>query len=491
MLGLTAAAAVLTLRSPFLGLGVLVAGMAFHNFLIMGLIKLGSSHLLIRIVQSWKEVLIALLLVIAALRLYRGYRQGAIARLVVLDWIVIAFFALMVLYLVLPSGVLHGHANFQQRIAAFRLAVYMPVLYALGRSFQAPAPHDLAGVAWMVVGAAALVGLFGLYELWFVPTRTWLSWGINDFSAWLGFRYSGPGNLPENFFQTLPSGLYLRRMVSTYLSPLGIAYTGLLVFPIAVVLVDRQRRGTVAAFLASFALMFMIAGLLFSVTRLAIFALAAEGILLAVLIRRPWVTIMAPLLVVAVFAVLAIYPQVGPAVDSNLVAGGPNRGGIIRAGDPSFIEHLKTVEADAKVAARHPLGEGLGSAGSSANRFTSGTSSNPDYAPGESAVLTMFVDTGLVGGAAYLAMYLLGLVQAARALLKAKPGTWESVLPLSALVGGLALVPITLTSDVWGDLSVLFLFWWGVGYSAGQARDAVPVISALRSQYHRLKPAAT
>jgi hypothetical protein len=28
------------------------------------------------------------------------------------------------------------------------------------------------------------------------------------------------------------------------------------------------------------------------------------------------------------------------------------------------------------------------------------------------------------------------------------------------------LIPITLTSDVWSDFSVTFLFWWAVGYSA-------------------------
>jgi hypothetical protein len=31
---------------------------------------------------------------------------------------------------------------------------------------------------------------------------------------------------------------------------------------------------------------------------------------------------------------------------------------------------------------------------------------------------------------------------------------------------GLALVPITMTTDLWGDLSVTFLFWWSAGASA-------------------------
>jgi hypothetical protein len=456
-----------TRRHPLIGLGVLVGGMAFHNFLIMVLIRLGTDHTLIRMVQSWKEGILALLIVIAALRLLRAYREGRLGRPIALDWVAAIFLLLMVIYLLLPSSVLHGHSNFQQRFAAFRLAAYMPVLYALGRTFSAPTRWEIERMAWIVVGAGAIVGIFGLIELWFVPTRAWLDWGVNDFSAWLGFQYAGPGHLPENFFQTLPSGLFLRRMASTYLSPLGVAYTGLIVFPLAVALVDQQPRRTKQAFIASFAFMFLVGGIYFSITRLAMFALACEGILLALILRRKWVAIMAPLLVVGVFLVLAIYPQVGPAVDENLVAGGPQRGTIIRTGDPSFQEHLKTLAADLKVAERHPLGVGLGATGTSANRFGADTK-NPDYAPGESAVLTTFVDTGVLGGLAYLAFYFMGLVWSGRALWRLR-GTMESALPMAAAVGGLALIPITLTSDLWGDLSVLFLFWWAVGYSASVA----------------------
>jgi hypothetical protein len=44
----------------------------------------------------------------------------------------------------------------------------------------------------MIVGAGALVGAFGLVELFWIPTRAWLDLGINQFSAWLGFHYGGP-----------------------------------------------------------------------------------------------------------------------------------------------------------------------------------------------------------------------------------------------------------------------------------------------------------
>jgi hypothetical protein len=36
-------------------------------------------------------------------------------------------------------------------------------------------------------------------------------------------------------------------------------------------------------------------------------------------------------------------------------------------------------------------------------------------------------------------------------------------------------VPITLTSDLWADLSVTFLFWWAAGASAALAARAAVV----------------
>jgi hypothetical protein len=305
-----------------------------------------------------------------------------------------------------------------------------------------------------------------MVELFVVPTRTWLDWGVNLFSQWLGFQYKGPGGLPENFFQTLPDATYLRRMVSTYLSPLGIAYTALLVFPLAVVFLDRQRRGTRSQALAAVALIFLLAGILFSVTRLAMFALAGEAVLLAILIRTPWVYIQVPVVLAAIVMVIAFYPRIGPVVDSHLNPVTTSSATVVTAGDSSFAEHLKTILADMKVAAGHPLGAGLGSSGTSANRFTSGPRTGSDYAPGESAVLTMFVDTGVLGGLAYVALYVLGMFESLRGLIAAPRRGLESALPMVAVVGGLALIPITLTSDLWGDLSVTFLFWWAIGYSA-------------------------
>ncbi len=323
-----------------------------------------------------------------------------------------------------------------------------------------------------------------------MPTRDWLNWGVNQFSAQLGYHYNGPQGLPENFFQTLGPNAYLRRMVSTYVSPLGIAYTGLLVFPLAVMLIEgpqtRLRRVLAAACLT-----FLVLGIMFSVTRLALVALVGESVLVATFLRRPWQQGLVVLLLVGVLAILFGYPAIGPLVDSNLNplphGGG---GGIVSAGDPSLLEHIRTVTADLKVAITHPLGLGLGSAGSSSIRF-GGDPQNPNYALGESAVLTMYVDTGVVGGTLYVLFYLYGLVLAAQGLLRNRRQTWQAALAMVTLIGGLSLIPITFTSDVWGDLSVTFLFWWAVGYAASLAYGTVRVVEPRPSPAPRPKVAST
>ena len=87
-----------TRRHPFVGLGLLVAGMAFHSFLLMLLLRLETPTLLVRAFQGWKEVLLALLTVIAALRVYDRARSGQLGPILLTDWIAGAFAMLAVVY---------------------------------------------------------------------------------------------------------------------------------------------------------------------------------------------------------------------------------------------------------------------------------------------------------------------------------------------------------------------------------------------------------
>ena len=444
---------------PFRALALLVAGMAFHNFVLMVLLRLGTPALLVRAVQSWKEIVLVLLALLAARLALRRPRPALRPALTRLDMVALAFVALALLYLVLPGHLLGNQANLSQRLVGLRLVLLLPALYAFGRIFPPPNRRELAVSGGLILGAGAIVGLFGLLELWLIPTHVWLDWGVNQLSAWLGFHYAGPRGLPENFFQTASEGLLLRRMVSTYVSPLGIAYTGLLVIPIGTALViAARRRSQLFVSVAAVGLALLLTGLFFSVTRLALAAALVElGILMA-LFRRPWLIAATALAVLGTAFMLFQYTNVGPVVERDLstVTPRPAQLHIVSGQDPSLREHGQQLTFDMKYALHHPLGTGLGS---SVHRF------GVSQGTGESAIFDMFGDLGVIGGLLYLAFFLWSVAIGFLAYRRRQRDALGSLLPLVALVGGIGLLPITLTSDVWGDLSVTFLFWWAAGSS--------------------------
>jgi hypothetical protein len=454
--GLYAVAIRVILQVPFRALGILVGGMAFHNLMLMILLRLGTPLALVRIVQFWKEGILLLLVLLAARAARDAWRGGSRPRLLFLDWLMLAFTLVVLVYAVVPARVFGVDVTPAQRLVGLRLDLFLPALYLFGRVFLPVRRTDITWVLGAIVGSAAVVGLVAVAELWLVPTRVWLDLGVNQLSSWLGFTYHGPGGLPENFFQPGAEGLLLRRAVSTYVSPLGIAYAGLLIVPLAITLA-LGREWTRARTIRVGLLGLTILGILFSVTRLAMGLMALEVALLALLFRRLWLFATAGLVAAGVIFVLYVYPQVGPVVDRNLNAvGHPQTLHLVTSSDPSLREHVGLLGYDLEYVRLHPLGTGLGSA---VHRFglSQGT--------GESAIFDFFGELGVIGGALYLPTYFLMTLAGLRALVRARRDRLLAALPLVASIGGLMLFLITMTSDVWGNFAVTFLFWWAAGYS--------------------------
>ncbi len=469
-------ALIAVLRVPFRALGVLVAGMAVHNFLLMLLLRLGTPGFVVRVLQSWKEGILVLLAALVAQRVWKAIRplpdpplQGRegtvlqraaeiLRRFAPMDWVAAAFALLLLVYLVIPASVLHGQAGYARRVIEFRQLILIPLLYTYGRVFWPARREDLSWVFRLILGAAGVVGLFGIIELFFVPTLTWLDWGITQLSDWLHYAYNGPQHFPDYFFQTTSEGLLLRRMVSTYVSPLGIAYTGLLTVPLAVRLLGARRTGLPSWFTAT-SIVLLVMAIMFSVTRLAIALLIIEMLLLLVLLRRRWLFAAVPAVCALALVVVFQYINFGPLTyyDLRPVLVRPQHmalGGS--SSDPSIRGHMATLRTDIEYAIAHPLGTGLGSSihqfGSSGGR-------------GESAIFDVFDDAGLVTGALYLALYAMAIAYGFLAWRARKDDPLLSAIPLVACVGGLILAPIALTSEVNGDFSVTFLFWWAAGFA--------------------------
>jgi hypothetical protein len=449
-------------RAPFRGLGVLVAGAAIHNLMLMVLLRLGTPGVLVRIVQAWKEGILLLLFVLVLRVAWRSLRSGRRPKLLAIDLVMAAFAVIVVVYLLIPPGIFGAPLTFSQRVLGARVLLQLPLLYLFGRVFFSLRRADLVWNLSMIAGAAGVVGLLGFIEVWFVPTKAWLDAGVNLLSSWFGFTYHGPRGLPENFFQPAGQTLFIRRMVSTYVSPLPIAYTGLLVLPIAVGLLLVKRPSDRAAVVRVSFLAFLVIGVLLSVTRLAMLLLVAEFFVLAVIWRRRWLLWATPVAGLLVALVFIGYVRVGPLVDAHVdpVHNRPPGLRIVSSRDSSVGEHSATLAFDIQYVLQHPLGTGVGT---SIHRFGTG------QGIGESAYFDVFGETGFIGGLVYTVAYALIIFYGLRALLRNRDDPLVAALPVVSLVGGLALLPITLTSDVWSDPSVTFLLWWSAGYTVALA----------------------
>ena len=127
----------------------------------------------------------------------------------------------------------------------------------------------------------------------------------------------------------------------------------------------------------------------------------------------------------------------------------------LATGDDSSIQgHFSALSSGLRFVEEHPLGVGLG---------TSVTRYGSTSGPGESALFAIGADIGLLGLLLFMVLYG-GLVLAGLAL----AWFWREDVSKCALgavvgVGGLALAPVVLTTQVWGNFSVTFLFWWLAG----------------------------
>ncbi len=131
------------------------------------------------------------------------------------------------------------------------------------------AARTSAGWRGPLLGTAGLVATLGLLDVYLIPIGWWRTNGVVDyFHKHLGYVYHGTGEnprvagLPENFvFNVGGDKPFLRRLVSTFLSPLASSYLFVVALVGAAALVRRRR--TVAIVLVAVAA----AGLLWTFSR--------------------------------------------------------------------------------------------------------------------------------------------------------------------------------------------------------------------------------
>jgi len=371
---------------------VLVAGLALHNLAMALLWQAGVRDTALDAVAAWKE-LVLLVGLVAALAAARAAPLRLWA-----DRLALVYALLVVLYLLLPQSWLGGEATARGELYALRHHLLPVAAYALGRLV------GLDAVWWRRIGIAILVvagaiSLWGLVDVYAVPLQTWRDSGVPGwYREQLGLTYKCLSSLPENWvLNTGDEQNPLRRLVSTFLSPLATGYA----LVVALLLLAATRRGRWAIAVAGL----VFAGLLWTHTRSAFVALAV-GLVVLGLLRRSWreVVLGAASFAVSIGFVLA-FPTIGPSTSytatelaclrQNAAVEPEKTQDPLGADDSSTRSHLRNLRDGLESVARHPWGYGLGNAGVNASR------TDVRLQAGESTYTELGVDTGLAGLAAF------------------------------------------------------------------------------------------
>jgi hypothetical protein len=429
-------------------LALLLVGLALHNAAMAQLWELGVRGTALDFVAAWKEGLLLLTLVAVAWKA-RGLPVARAA-----DLLALVYTLVVVAYAVMPQDWLDGDATSRGVLLALRHHLLPVGAYAIGRLVSSWWQPERLGV--VVALTAAGIALVGLLDLALISLQAWRDSGVPGwYREQLGLDYEGLSGLPENWvYNTGDEENPIRRLVSTFLSPLASAYAFVVALIYAVSRPFRWWWVLLAALLY--------VGLLYTHTRAAVLALGAGLVVLAVAQRRvvPVILAAAALAVSAQFFV--VYPSLGPSTsytEEELEYLRQNAGGEpgvsadpFSPSESSLSSHWRNLRDGVETVVDHPQGYGLGNAGVVAKR------TEVEIKAGESTYVELGIDAGIVGAVAFLLWSL--------AILR---GLWQREAWLAAAFAAVLL--LALQTDVIGVHWLAVSLWALAGLALGRKRE--------------------
>jgi len=450
------------MRRPVWVLHVFVVGLALHNFVMAELWAAGVRGHSLEVISAWKEVLLVFALVLV-LRAHGSLRF----RPTPVDWLALAFGAVVVVYALIPQHVLGGSATHHGVLLATRDYLVPVGAYFLGRGL-ALRERELRSLARTIVATGVGLAAFGLIDVYAIPLSWWRHSGAPGwFTDQLGFHYFGLSGLPENFVYNTGNGHPYRRLVSTFLSPLATSYVLVVALLVCAAwwVMLRPRGRALAAWI--FAVVLTFAGLLWTHSRASYLALAFGLVVYAAVrgtARDKVYVVAAAVAVVGAGAVfIDVYTHIGPKTSftaSELAeqvkhAHSPGAGGAGNGfSDASTSSHWQSLRDGVRTVVHHPQGYGPGNSSSTAVR------TGAPIKAGESTYTQLGVDVGLAGALVFVA-WAIGLL-------------W-TVLPCVAWVGAslAAIFVLGLQTDVIGVPWLMYVLYSLAGTS--QRRRGEPL----------------
>ena len=448
---LLAAAAVAVWRRPIVAAFLFVVGLALHNAVMAALYSAGVRGSTLTAITAWKEILLAVALLRVASDAWRA--RSLAFRWGLTDSLALAFGALCVVYALIPQSTLGGGADRHAVALALRHDLIPVGVYFLGRSIVVTR-EDWRRLGWTLLGTAGAVAAWGLIDVYAIPIAWWRTNGVVAyFHKHLGYDYHGTGGLPENFIYNVGNNEpFLRRLVSTFLSPLASGY----LFVVALLVAVRRRRAAIV-----FAIV-VSAGLLWTFSRSSLVALAGGLVVLGLLRRRAWELAAAVLVIAVAVGWAHLFPHIAPTGDwtkpdlrlqAQLAQKGPHGDfSAVSSNEPSLHEHWQALKDGVRTMIDHPQGYGLGNVGQTASR------TDTPLKAGESNYTELGVELGVLGALLWVAWALAVLVGLARV------GAFRVCAAFAAVLA------LAVQTDVIGDPWVAYCVWGLVGASLPKAR---------------------
>jgi hypothetical protein len=426
-----------------------VLGLTVHNVVMAQLWDLGVRGTALDVVAAWKEALLLVALLVVA---WHARRRATVTAA---DLLASAYAVIVVVYLAIPQHVLGGEATTRGELLALRHHLFPVAAYALGRlTFLAWGERSRLG--GLVALSAVVISVVGLVDLAFVSLQAWRDSGVPGwYREQLGLDYEGLSGLPENWvFNTGDEDNPIRRLVSTFLSPLASAY----VLVVALVYVVSRPLRWWSALLG----LLLYVALLYTHTRAALGALVLGLLVLALAQRRLGPLVLAGAAVAAGAIFLVAYPSIGPSTSytqeelewlrQNAKQRGDTSGDPFGGNESSTESHFRNLREGVRVVVRHPQGYGLGNAGVVAKR------TGVEVRAGESTYTELGVDVGLAGALAFVLWNLAVLA-----------GLWRREAWLAAAF--VTVLAIGVQTDVIGIHWLAFTVWAAAGLVVGRPRS--------------------
>lgn len=397
------------------------------------------SDALIRYLSAIKEVIAVCWALLIIVKRPRGRPPLCFP-----DWVALAIVIMASIYLFIPDAFFGRSSTTSQRIFGFRTALVPYLAYLLGRTIQYKSSSVKKSI-WLLIIICSAVTIFGIFELILIPREDLISGLIPYFIL----KGGDPSSYNSDTLSYIVSfgGIKFKRMMSSFLSPLGLAY--FLIFPVALALsIKRYKFGVTRYF--KFVLLFMlIIPVVLSNTR-AVIACALLMFIIAYGADKLYKLV----IIIITTSIIIYFTPINSIVTDT-----------VKVSDSSSKAHLFAYVVGTNQILRNPLGIGLGQAGPNAMSIAGGESlySQQDPTVYESLYLTMATEQGILSVVIFI-MFILSITISTRSCLKNElidvfDKFWISSVPLATIGFFVASIP----TEHWYGFQSAFIYWWFVG----------------------------